>query len=193
MKALAAIGVKDAKGIVSVAVALFEDPDMSSEVLAAAVPLFTAAGPEGIEKLAVLVRKPLPASVRTQMCITLAETPRVPEDLLDWMIEQVEDLKAVRQAVGNSLAKVGGERNVLELIRRTDVYKPRNLNLMKEEKYAGDYRQRAVATLGKMDFLKTKPTPILARVRERLTYLSSNEQDPNVAAEAKAALVALRR
>ncbi len=191
LNALAVMGSK-AKAAVPLAADLFDRDRTPAPVLVAAVKVLAVGGVDGLDRLETLSRKSLPEPVREELCRAFAKAATLSEATRTWMIEQAENTQSVREAISAALAKTGTSTTIQELIRRTNVYKPRKSG-EKDVKYPVDYRKWVLIALRKMDVPKIATRETRRELIDRLEYLVKNEGEPEIVAEAKAALEAVKK
>jgi HEAT repeat protein len=186
LKALAATG-SHAKQAVSAAADLLDKDETSPLVLAAAIEVLAAGGPEGIRELETRTARPFPDAVRLQICVAFSQARTIPEKAIPWMIDQAETLADCRDIVTATLSKAADDNAVLLLLKRTEVYKTRK-NGDPETKYPDDYRKWVLKTLRKIDLPKVARKDTQEAVKSRLRYMAQNDKIADVASEARAVL-----
>jgi HEAT repeat protein/S1-C subfamily serine protease len=181
---------REAKDVVPAAADLFERPT-PEPVLAAAARLLGATGADGVRKLETVCVRPLPASVREEICRAFAKSNSPSGEMRVWMMDQAEELSSCREAVAQALAKHSTDATVLQMLRRTHLYKPRRPG-EKQKTYPTDYRVWALATLGKMKVPDVTNSETRRQVLELVEHFAKNDASPEVKAEAKIALSKIR-
>jgi HEAT repeat protein len=187
--ALAAIG-PEAKSAIPVAAPIFKDKAAPIDARQAAVAVLAATGPDGVKELKDATIYHLPAPVQASMCAAFAALGADARDMHPWMIDVAETVSDCRSAVSDALVRAGTDDSILELTKRTDVFRTGKPG-EPDHKYPTTYRKWALQTLGKMDLAKVI-TPKTREVVESRMKNRAEDTDADIARFATAVLKKLK-
>ena len=187
--ALAAIG-PEAKSAIPVAVPIFKDKAAAIEARQAAVAVLAATGPDGVKELKDATIYHLPDPIRASMCVAFAALGAGAKDMHPWMIDVAETVSDSRSAVSDALVKAGTDDSILELTKRTDVFRDGKPG-EPDHAYPTTYRKWALQTLGKMDLAKII-TPKTREALETRMKHRAEDTDADIARFATAVLKKLK-